>query len=202
MNVRGITSCRGATNALTAPLHVHNKQVGAIVLGVMSDAHGRRPAFLLATLLVVAFGVLTTFAPSFWWLLLFRTLVGVGAGGMEVPFDLLGEIINHKEKSRYDMACTQSVTLYITPPSSSWEKLKFKGKIYPQQKGRQLQEGGTRNISSSAFVKGLVWCWRPAASLRGNPALHVGSGDGDTLRDKPHALKLVRLSIARVASTL
>lgn len=67
----------------------------------MSDAFGRRPAFQVATLLVVLFGLLTTFATSFWWLLLFRTLVGVGAGGMEVPFDLLGEIVTHKEKSRY-----------------------------------------------------------------------------------------------------
>ncbi|CAM9520869.1 unnamed protein product [Hapterophycus canaliculatus] len=66
----------------------------------MSDAYGRRPAFQVATLLVVIFGLLTTFAPSFWWLLLFRSMVGVGAGGMEVPFDLLGELVTHKEKSR------------------------------------------------------------------------------------------------------
>lgn len=70
----------------------------------MSDAYGRRPAFQLATLLVVMFGLLTTFATGFWWLLIFRTLVGVGAGGMEVPFDLLGEIVTHKEKSRYVFA--------------------------------------------------------------------------------------------------
>eukprot|EP00903_Cladosiphon_okamuranus_P012058 g11321.t2 len=74
--------------------------LGAIILGVMSDAYGRRPAFQLATLLVVVNGLLTTFATGFWWLLIFRTLVGVGAGGMEVPFDLLGEIVTHTEKSR------------------------------------------------------------------------------------------------------
>ncbi|CAN0265398.1 unnamed protein product, partial [Ectocarpus fasciculatus] len=68
-----------------------NVQVGAIFLGMLSDAYGRRPSFQVATLLVVLFGLSTTFATSFWWLLLFRSLVGVGAGGMEVPFDLLGE---------------------------------------------------------------------------------------------------------------
>lgn len=67
----------------------------------MSDDYGRRPAFRVATLLVVVFGVFTTFAAGFWWLLLFRTCVGIGAGGMEVPFDLLGEIVTQKEKSRY-----------------------------------------------------------------------------------------------------
>lgn len=85
---------------LTKPRSHRAYQLGAIILGVMSDAYGRRPAFQLATLLVVLFGLLTTFATGFWWLLIFRTLVGVGAGGMEVPFDLLGEIVTHKEKSR------------------------------------------------------------------------------------------------------
>ncbi|CAN0440400.1 unnamed protein product [Hapterophycus canaliculatus] len=66
----------------------------------MSDVYGRRLAFKTATLLVVIFGLLTTFAPSFWWLLLFRSMVGAGAGGMEVPFDLLVELVTHKEKNR------------------------------------------------------------------------------------------------------
>lgn len=71
-----------------------------MVLGVISDIYGRRPSFQLATALVAVFGLLTVFAPSYWWLLGFRSMVGVGAGGMEVPFDLLGEIVPHKEKSR------------------------------------------------------------------------------------------------------
>eukprot|EP00752_Nemacystus_decipiens_P015681 g13995.t1 len=77
--------------------------LGAIILGVMSDAYGRRPAFQVATLLVVLFGLLTTFATGFWSLVIFRSLVGVGAGGMEVPFDLLGEIVTHQEKNRLEM---------------------------------------------------------------------------------------------------
>ncbi|CAN0370578.1 unnamed protein product, partial [Laminaria digitata] len=74
--------------------------LGAVVFGLFSDSHGRRPAFQLATLLVVVFGLMTVFAPSFWWLLLFRSMVGVGAGGMEVPFDLLSEIVPRREKAR------------------------------------------------------------------------------------------------------
>lgn len=74
--------------------------MGSLALGVMSDTLGRRPAFLLATMLVLLFGVSTTFATNIWWLVVFRTLVGFGAGGMEVPFDLLGEMINHKENNR------------------------------------------------------------------------------------------------------
>lgn len=75
-------------------------QLGAVAFGVLSDSYGRRPAFQLATALVVTFGLLTVFAPSFWWLLMFRSMVGVGAGGMEVPFDLLSEMVPRREKAR------------------------------------------------------------------------------------------------------
>eukprot|EP00904_Undaria_pinnatifida_P014189 jgi/Undpi1/9900/HiC_scaffold_28.g12354.m1 len=74
--------------------------LGAVAFGVLSDSYGRRPAFQLATALVVTFGLLTVFAPSFWWLLMFRSMVGVGAGGMEVPFDLLSEMVPRREKAR------------------------------------------------------------------------------------------------------
>ncbi|CAM9411951.1 unnamed protein product [Choristocarpus tenellus] len=67
--------------------------VGALALGVVSDLYGRRTAFLIATLLVTIFGLLTAAAPSYAWLIGFRSLVGVGAGGMEVPFDLLSEVV-------------------------------------------------------------------------------------------------------------
>lgn len=71
-----------------------------MAIGVISDAKGRRAGFGVATLLVLLFGLLTVAASSFWWLILFRTLVGVGAGGMEVPFDLLGEALPRKNKAR------------------------------------------------------------------------------------------------------
>lgn len=71
-----------------------------MVLGVIGDVYGRRPGFKIATGLVLGFGLLTVVAPSFGWLLFFRTMVGVGAGGMEVPFDLLGELVPRSEKGR------------------------------------------------------------------------------------------------------
>lgn len=69
-------------------------------LGIFSDRYGRRPGFLVATLLVFVFGLLTSVAPSYWWLLFCRSLVGIGAGGMEVPFDLLTELVTVKRKAR------------------------------------------------------------------------------------------------------
>lgn len=79
--------------------YIHT-QVGAIVLGVLSDNYGRVPAFKMATSLVLCFGLLTVAAPSYYWLLFFRTMVGIGAGGMEVPFDLIGEVLPKRLKGR------------------------------------------------------------------------------------------------------
>ncbi|CAM9765552.1 unnamed protein product [Choristocarpus tenellus] len=67
--------------------------VGSIILGVVSDIYGRRSAFLIGALLVSICGLLSAVAPSFAWLIGFRFLVGVGAGGAEVPFDLLSELV-------------------------------------------------------------------------------------------------------------
>lgn len=74
--------------------------MGAIVLGLVSDAYGRLPAFKIATGLVSSFGMLTALAPSYWWLLFFRVMVGVGTGEMDVPFDLIWEVLPLKHKGR------------------------------------------------------------------------------------------------------
>ncbi|CAM9948989.1 unnamed protein product, partial [Discosporangium mesarthrocarpum] len=78
--------------ALTASVFA-GEMAGAIVFGVVSDIYGRRKAFLASTLLVFCFGILTALAPSYLWLVLSRAMVGVGAGGMEAPFDLLSELV-------------------------------------------------------------------------------------------------------------
>lgn len=66
--------------------------------GVVSDAYGRRPSCRLAAALLVAFGLLTALAPSFWWLLACRAMVGVGVAGGQIWFDLLGEVVPTSEK--------------------------------------------------------------------------------------------------------
>ncbi|CAN0007056.1 unnamed protein product [Choristocarpus tenellus] len=74
--------------------------IGSVALGVVSDLYGRRRAFLIATLLVTICGLLTAAAPSYAWLIAFRSLVGVGAGGIEVPFDLLSEVVPSHNRDR------------------------------------------------------------------------------------------------------
>lgn len=64
---------------------------GAPVWGWMADKYGRRPAFLLCSLLVSVSGILTSQCDSFSSLVLVRVAVGFGISGNSVPFDILAE---------------------------------------------------------------------------------------------------------------
>ena len=67
------------------------EMIGCAVFGVYADRRGRRPAFVLGTLFVAVFGVASAFSTRLVAMLILRGLVGVGIGGITVPFDLLAE---------------------------------------------------------------------------------------------------------------
>jgi len=50
--------------------------------GVMADKYGRRPTLILTALFLSYFGFLTTFSPSFGWVVFIRFLVGFFIGGV------------------------------------------------------------------------------------------------------------------------
>lgn len=52
--------------------------VGTIVLGRCGDVIGRKPIFLIASIIIAFFGILTAFASNFIQLVLLRTAVGFG----------------------------------------------------------------------------------------------------------------------------
>jgi ACDE family multidrug resistance protein len=103
----GVNFIQPALAALTEPFQVSDAQLSwimtvftapAIVLsplfGVVADLYGRR---LLLALGMVAFGVLgaaMAFAPSFGWLLFFRTLQGIGFSAV-IPLTivLIGDLL-------------------------------------------------------------------------------------------------------------
>lgn len=67
--------------------------VGSIIFGPLADAVGRRKVVLLIALTVIVFGLLSAAASSFALLLFFRVIVGVGVGGLAVPFDATTEFL-------------------------------------------------------------------------------------------------------------
>jgi len=67
--------------------------VGSLFFGWFADKYGRRPAYLYACLLITTAGFLSAISPSYWLLVLFRTITGFGIGGATVPYDLLAEFL-------------------------------------------------------------------------------------------------------------
>ena len=76
--------------------------IGGFAFGIVSDRFGRQKPFIISTAFVAVFGTVSAFAPSFWLLVFFRSLVSVGTGGLEsVDFVLL----LGKYNQRYNYMC-------------------------------------------------------------------------------------------------
>lgn len=69
------------------------KLLGSWIWGSLSDHLGRRLTFLLANLFLLVTGCLSAAAPSYFWLVAARALVGLAIGGIIVPFDNLAESV-------------------------------------------------------------------------------------------------------------
>jgi MFS family permease len=54
---------------------------GAVLFGVMADKYGRRRVIFASAILNTVFGLLTAFAPSYFWILIARILVGFALSG-------------------------------------------------------------------------------------------------------------------------
>ncbi|XP_024403195.1 organic cation/carnitine transporter 7 [Physcomitrium patens] len=67
--------------------------VGAYIWGLVSDIKGRRVGFLATAVFTFFFGLLSAWSPTYWFLLLARTLVGFGLGGSSVIFSLCMEFL-------------------------------------------------------------------------------------------------------------
>mmetsp|Transcript_2401 Transcript_2401/g.3759 ORF Transcript_2401/g.3759 Transcript_2401/m.3759 type:complete len:492 (-) Transcript_2401:131-1606(-) len=74
---------------------------GTLILGPLGDKVGRRPVFLLAGTIITVFGVLTSFVTNFVGMVLVRFCVGLGIGGLTVPYDILAEFLPTETRARY-----------------------------------------------------------------------------------------------------
>jgi putative MFS transporter len=75
---------------------------GAFVWGRLSDLVGRKIGFISTVAISSLFGLLSAFAPSFTWLLIFRVLTGFGVGGMlPVDYSIFAEYLPNEKRGRY-----------------------------------------------------------------------------------------------------
>ncbi|GFO09028.1 synaptic vesicle 2-related protein, partial [Plakobranchus ocellatus] len=69
-------------------------------LGIVGDKYGRKVVLVMVTLCIGYFGLLTTFSPSFGWMLFLRGMVGVGMGGSPQGFSLNAEYIPSRYRAK------------------------------------------------------------------------------------------------------
>lgn len=75
--------------------------VGTACLGPLGDRVGRKPVCLIAAFIISFFGVATAFCSNISQLLFVRFSVGIGIGGLTVPFDILAELVPTEIRGRY-----------------------------------------------------------------------------------------------------
>jgi len=76
--------------------------VGAFAFGRLADRIGRRPVLMAAVVLDACFGVASSFAPDFTWLLALRFLTGIGVGGtLPVDYTMMAEFLPSDRRGRW-----------------------------------------------------------------------------------------------------
>jgi putative MFS transporter len=76
--------------------------VGAFAFGRLADRIGRRPVLMAAVVVDACFGVASSFAPDFTWLLALRCLAGIGVGGtLPVDYTMMAEFLPSDRRGRW-----------------------------------------------------------------------------------------------------
>jgi putative MFS transporter len=76
--------------------------IGAFAFGRLADRIGRRPVLMAAVIVDACFGVASSFAPDFTWLLALRFLTGIGVGGtLPVDYTMMAEFLPSDRRGRW-----------------------------------------------------------------------------------------------------
>ena len=74
--------------------------IGAVGWGYLSDSYGRKITLCASAALVFLFGVASSQAPSYWFMLVCRCLIGLGVGGIPQTVVILTEIVPTQQRSK------------------------------------------------------------------------------------------------------
>lgn len=74
---------------------------GSLFWGRLGDKYGRRPVFLAAAITICVAGVGTSLVTDYVSLIIMRFTVGVGVGGLTVPFDVFAEFLPLESRGQY-----------------------------------------------------------------------------------------------------
>lgn len=105
--------------------------VGMLTLGPLADVYGRRPVLIAGWAVIVVFGLLSSFSPGIWSLIVFRTFVGFGIGSSQgVAYDLYVELIPRRSRSTFVYISALGVVGQFYLLSAAWLLLASDGWRY------------------------------------------------------------------------
>jgi MFS family permease len=72
--------------------------IGTLVLGPLGDKLGRKPLFIFSAASISVCGMLTALSTSYVLMMIFQFGVGIGLGGVVIPFDAIAEFIPNQHR--------------------------------------------------------------------------------------------------------
>ena len=106
--------------------------VGSPIWGLICDRFGRRTGLFFYTLFTFIFGFVSSFSPSYAWILVFRCLVGFRIGGAQQVFTLNSEFLPIKRRAKFVIfsymfwtvgGCFEVVLAILIMPKLGWRWL-------------------------------------------------------------------------------
>ncbi len=103
---QGLSSATAASfDSYTGTFYLVGQVVGALVFGRLADRLGRKRFFLLTLALYLVGSAIGGFAPTYWFLWIFRFIAGLGIGGEYTAINsAIDEIIPSRFRGRIDIA--------------------------------------------------------------------------------------------------
>lgn len=108
--------------------------VSTCIWGYVSDNFGRKKEVLACTLVVFVGAVLSTFAPNYFWIMVFSAIVGLGMGGVAQCMNLWAEFLPSKRRGILLNAlslswslgsCLEITIALVVMPTLGWRWLFF-----------------------------------------------------------------------------
>jgi len=164
---------------------------GTTLFGGLADRYGRRPVFMVTCVIVCVFGILSSFSPSYFWLIGLRFCVGFGYGGnIAVDFTLYSEFLPTEGRGKMMILLTffwplgqilAVVTAWVIIPRFGWQAFvaactiptiitAFARPFIPESPRWLLVQGRVEEATQ-------VCC--EMAEVNGVSAAEIGLGEGD-----------------------
>ncbi|AWS00151.1 MFS transporter [Metallosphaera hakonensis] len=147
---------------------------GQLIFGVLGDFVGRKTVYGIEASLLAAGAALSAFSPNIIWLIIFRSIMGIGIGGdYPISATIMSEYANVKDRGKLVAlvfanqgigslvaVAVGAISAFTLPPDLSWRVMAFVGAIpaatviylrrkVPETPRYSALKGDTENLQKS-----------------------------------------------------